>query len=144
MILINILDVMDEIEIPEDGKFLQRMFARQEELMRKYIASKLAQTEGIDINSLRVDIHSKLGQIRIREFMEYAIEELMEAANTLRNKPWQRTERRTDENHFYEELSDMIHFLLELFMMVGLDAEKLYKLYIAKSAVNRFRQQSDY
>lgn len=138
----NIKDV--ETEVPVKGSdMLECIFARQLELMEKYQeiekASGLLQTEMIP-----VDIHSKEGQARLKDFAWRVTEELGEAMNTLKNKPWKQTHMVTDVNHYMEEISDAFHFFIELCVLSGLGPKELYDLYFRKSEVNRFRQGSKY
>ena len=122
---------------------LEDIFGRQRELMHKYhnIEKKngLLQTE-----SVPVDINSKEGQQRLKDFAWRITEELGEAMNCLKNKPWKQTHFQTDLDHYYEEISDAFHFFIELCILSGLDAEGLYQLYYKKSRVNKFRQESNY
>ena len=49
-----------------------------------------------------------------------------------------------DKDHFLEELSDALHFLVQLFIELGLTAEDVFSLYFKKSEVNKFRIRSNY
>lgn len=137
----NIHDV--EKKLPKVPDMLEAMFKWQDELMRKYydIEEKagLLQTE-----DLPVDIDSPAGQARLKDLAWRITEELGEAMNCLKNKPWKQTHMPTDIDHFYEELSDFLHFSLELFITAGLDARKLFALYFLKAEINKFRQRSGY
>jgi NTP pyrophosphatase (non-canonical NTP hydrolase) len=90
------------------------------------------------------DIHTPEGQKQIREFAGYVVEELMEAMNCLRNKPWVHTQTKTDREHFEEELADALHFFVELLLICGLDAEEVHDLYFRKNSVNKFRIETKY
>lgn len=127
-----------------EGDLLATIFAGQEELMEKY--HEIEKRNGCVVvePELRGEIDDRDVQMRVKDLMERCIEELMESANTLKNKPWKNTFVATDRDHFYEELADALHFFIELCITVGLDADSLFKLYFRKHAVNQFRQESNY
>jgi dimeric dUTPase (all-alpha-NTP-PPase superfamily) len=83
-------------------------------------------------------------QKQLREFAEYVVEELMEAMNCLRNKPWVKTQVTTDAEHYYEELGDALHFFVELLILSGLSAHDVHKLYMRKNKVNHKRIETMY
>ena len=138
----NVNDVSDsEVEI--EGDLLEAIFNRQKELMEKYHpiekATGLMQTEKVP-----VDLDSHRGQARLKDFAWRVTEELGEAMNCLKNKPWKQTQMATDVNHYLEEISDAFHFFIELCILSGLDAKDLADIYFRKSLVNKFRQRSQY
>jgi len=139
---LNILDI--ETEAPTDGDKLENIFERQWELMAKYHV--IEKNNGLLLHNgdLPLDLHDRLSQASIRELIRRTVEELFEASHCLKNSPWKQSHVLTDENHFYEEISDAFHFFVELCAMVGLSAEDLYRLYFKKSEVNKFRQESAY
>lgn len=137
-----------QLELPEGRDLLMLIFEKQFELMTRYHeieANNLGFTfptvekmgEGLDINNTRV-------QYRIKDFMWRITEELGEAANTLKNKPWKNTHMVVDETHYLEEIIDAVHFLVELLIMSGFTPESLTTLYLNKNAVNQFRIRSQY
>ena len=138
----NVTD-FDHIEIPE-GDMLATIFGGQHELIAKYhdIEAKRG--------ALVIDpedfgkIDHRFVQWRIKDLAFRSIEELTEATNTLKNKPWKQSEVPTDKTHFYEELADAFHFFIELCITAGMDAEDLARIYHRKHAVNQFRQESNY
>jgi hypothetical protein len=138
-------------DAPVDGDWLQNMFIRQYELEIKYRGPIEGKLNGFfpqfQANDFPLDIDRHDTQAFIKDAMERIIEELMEAANTLKNKPWKQTQVITDQDHFDEELMDAWHFFLRLLLIrFGPDdaAEATYKLYFKKSEVNKFRQESNY
>ena len=72
------------------------------------------------------------------------IEELMEFANTLKNKKWCEAEYPVDDQHMLEELCDAWAFWIQLLLLLDFDKEKFKKLYISKLIVNDFRLRSKY
>jgi len=134
----NINDV-DINGIPKEGDMLVNIYKRQKELMDKY-----REIEGRP-NDEEINLHTKEGQRWLKDMAWRIVEELGEAMNCLKNKPWKQTEIRTDENHYLEELADAFHFFIELCILSGLtNPEELYILYFKKSEVNKFRQRSKY
>lgn len=142
----NILDVNDvDLESIEEGSDLLRtIFEYQEQLMKKYhdIESKRGALV-IDPDQFG-NIDHRFVQWRIKDLAYRCVEELSEATNCLKNKPWKVSEVDTDKDHFYEELADAFHFFIELCITAGMDAEDLALLYLKKNAVNKFRQRTDY
>lgn len=136
----NINDVQSQAS---SGDKLEAIFKRQKELMEKYhpIEAKagLLQTHDVPVN-----MHDPKGQARLKDFAWRITEEIGEAMNCLKNKPWKQTHMETDVPHYQEELADAFHFFIELLILSGIDAEKMYDLYFRKSEVNKFRQESKY
>jgi len=142
--VVNILDI--ETDAPEGGDKLENIFSRQQELEDKYedieAANGFNHPDGGDweVGGLD-DAHT---QWFLKDAAYRVVEELSEATNCLKNKPWKTTQVPTDANHYYEELADAFHFFIRLCMYSGLDAEKMYRLYFKKSEVNKFRQETNY
>lgn len=139
----NIEDIAKEVEVPKVKDKLEAMFKMQRELIETYLP--IEEKAGfLHIKKVPVNIDDPAGQDRMKETAWRIVEELGEAMNCLKNKPWKQTPMPTDQLHFYEELADFLHFSLELFIEAGIDAEQLFKLYFLKSQVNKFRQRSKY
>lgn len=123
---------------------LQTIFDGQIELIAKY--HEIEQKRGALViepeNFGRID--HRFVQWRIKDLAFRTIEELTEATNTLKNKPWKQSEVPTDQTHFYEEIADSFHFFIELCITAGMTAEDLARIYHRKHAVNKFRQRSNY
>ena len=137
------MNIEDVEEVKIEGDRLKAIFKRQRELMKKYheIEAKVGLLQTPEIP---VDMDSHLGQARLKDFAWRITEELGEAMNCLKNKPWKVTQMETDKNHYYEEIADAFHFFIELCILSGLDADSLTALYFRKSEVNKFRQRSNY
>lgn len=113
----NIDDVAKN-QVPEySARALEDIFTRQRELMEKYEpiekASGLQQTPDVP-----VDINDKFGQARLKDFAWRVTEEITESTEAVT----------TDLHHAREEAADALHFMVELFILAGLDAS-----YIADS-----------
>jgi len=125
------------------GDLLEAIFIRQKELMKKYhiieASQGLLQTTDVPVN-----INDRLGQARLKDFAWRITEELGEAMNCLKNKPWKQTHMETDRTHYEEEIVDAFHFFIELCILSGFNAQSLTEMYLKKSQVNKFRQRSQY
>ncbi len=142
----NITDVEFVKEVSneaQDFDFLLKIFERQLELMDKY--HKIEKKNGCLITpDVPVDLHSHTGQHRLKDFAWRVTEELGEAMNCLKNKPWKETPMATDVQHYKEEIADALHFFVELCILSGIGPRELYELYMKKNVVNQFRQRSGY
>jgi len=125
------------------GDMLEMIFARQKELIKKYEHIE-AQNNLLQTPLCPVEIDSQHGQQRLKDFAWRITEELGEAMNCLKNKPWKQTHMETDRTHYEEELVDAFHFFIELCILSGFDAQSLTEMYLKKSLVNKFRQRSQY
>lgn len=108
----NINDI-DEKEIPipshnSDNDRLRIMWGKQLSLAQKY--HEIEHKNGFDVgDSLYVNVDTPKGQARLKEFSWRVTEELMEALEAL---------KLGHDDHFWEEISDSMHFLLELEIML--------------------------
>jgi len=132
-----------EVDVPP-GDLLATMFAGQQVLMEKYHDIEAANGCVVVNPEMHGELDDRRVQMRLKDLMERTIEELMEAANCLKNKPWKNTFVATDKVHFDEELADAVHFFIELRITAGWDADKFFKMYFLKNAINQFRQRSNY
>ena len=137
----NIKDITADM-VPEPTDMLEQIFMRQMELEEKYMP--IERNNGEHVPELPLDIDTFEGQRRARAMIYRITEELYEAGNCLRNKAWKQTHVKTDKDHFYEELADSFHFVVQLFIELGFSARDVYQLYFRKSEVNKFRQRSKY
>ena len=135
----NITDVQDgKIE----GDLLRAMFSKQLLLETKY--NEIEKKNGEIIPPLQLDLHTFEGQRRVRSIIYRITEELYEAGNCLRNKAWKSSQVPCDVDHFLEEVSDALHFVLQLYIELGLNADDMVSLYFKKAKVNEFRQETKY
>ncbi|WGH21052.1 dUTPase [Gordonia phage Nibbles] len=121
---------------------LVTMFAQQMEHMREY-ADIQHTTPKIEPHQWG-DIQSPLVQAKIRETAGYTVEELYEAVNLLKNKPWKQSLRDTDREAFLEELADVWHFFIELHHLAGVDPEEVFRQYFLKTLKNTHRRAGGY
>lgn len=118
---------------------LETMFAQQLRHMQAY--SEIGHTTQPEHWG---NLDSRITQASIREFASYTVEELYEAINYLKNKPWKQSDKPTDINAFREELADMWHFLIELHIIAGLSPLDIFKEYFRKAFINTGRIQAGY
>lgn len=107
----NINDFKSDAGITVPIDKLEAIFNRQKELMEKYhdieMSSGLMQT-----GDCPVDLHSKQGQARMKDFSWRITEELMEALEAY---------KLGDKEHFNEELIDALHFMVEQHVLAGIE-----------------------
>ena len=134
----NILNIKEEEVMEERSKLpkdnLEALF---------FLVSKLRKNYEWD-GEESINIHSKNGQDKIKKIAYYMIEELMEAMNLLKNRPWTSSEQIVDLNHLDDEISDFILFTITLLQMLGYTPEKLVDIIIRKYKVNLFRIKTNY
>lgn len=113
---------------------LETIFERQAEFM-----ARLGHDKG-DYG----DINDRDLQGELRACAGFLVEELYEAVNLLKLKPWKQTFVETDRVTFYDEIADAFHFFIEFCILAGIDAETLTSLYHGKQDVNIERQETGY
>jgi len=131
--MVNILQVkVDPEELKVKDK-LEKMY----ELNKKYLES-LGEP-------LSIPLDTREGQEKLRRLFWYAIEEMFEAVNALKNsRDWVKTEYELDLWKIYDEVADALGFFITISRYLNLDADKLFEIYLRKWKVNQFRVQSEY
>jgi hypothetical protein len=139
----------DSVQQPDDVVALERdllvnMFIQQmhhkkayDEIYRAKGLNPPAQGEWGNLNNPAI-------QLEARTTFAYLVEEIMEAFNLLKNKPWKQTPRPTDPEEFYKELGDAWHFWLELMIVVGMTPDLIAKYYFGESKKNDQRRAEGY
>lgn len=101
---------------------LQEIFDKQKELMVKYhhieVANGLVQTEDVPVN-----IHTREGQARLRDFAWRFTEEIGEALDS--RETYMMDPTQVNKEDFQEELIDSLHFLTELSILAGFEPEDI-------------------
>lgn len=93
-----------------------------------------------------VDISKKESQQVVRDTVLKGVEEMFEALQHLKNwKPHRDTEVK-DFNHeaFLEEYVDAFNYFLAVPIMLGIDADELFKAYLRKDAIIHERLKKGY
>ncbi len=132
----------DEPEIVSVPDLLSTMFVKQEEHMEAYGA--ISHTTPTVTSKAHGQLNNPVIQAKIREYAGYTIEEMMEAINHLKNKPWKQSFRDVDPEEFMEEIADMWHFFIEMHIYAGITPEDVFKAYFKKSLVNENRRAEGY
>ena len=144
--MVNIKDFV-EPETERGAKkidMLKKIFTRQHALLRKYQKIEGKNLPHVVPDKVPVEINSYLGQDQIRQRFFWAIVEIAEALDCLKNKAWKQTMIEVDVDHYREEVADALHFFVEGCILSGITASDLFSLYMRKSEVNLFRQRSKY
>ena len=92
------------------------------------------------------DFHWMSDQARIeylKTMILAATDELHEALNEMSWKSWAKNQFIHDQK-IGGELIDLLHFVFNMFLCVGMDANSIYDRYLAKHEVNRTRQDTGY
>lgn len=119
---------------------LEAIFQRQRELLEKF--HEIEESNGLlpDPN-IPVNLGTHQGQAVIKSRAWNVTEELAEAMNELKNRPWKQKTYPVDLDKYYEEIVDALHFFVELCILSGLSAQDLFDWYMGKAAVNTQRQE---
>lgn len=137
----NITDIKEIMKVDGEDK-LDVIFAVQKKLKEKYDC--IERMKNIFVPVLPIDINICRNQEYLKSLCYRVIAELVEATECLKNKAWKQSEVLVDQDHFFEELGDCIHFLVELCISVGIDSEKFFEIYFKKSEVNKWRIETQY
>jgi dimeric dUTPase (all-alpha-NTP-PPase superfamily) len=105
------MNIHDVKEVVNDGRsIIEQIFHHQREVMVKY--HEIEGKNGLLLDpKVPVDIHSHLGQARLKDFAWRVTEELMESAEALEDE---------DFVHAREEAADALHFITELCILSGM------------------------
>ena len=123
---------------------LATIFAGQRQLMGEYDEIERRNGAVVPEPELFGQIDAREVQMRLKDLAWRVTEEISEATNCLKNKPWKQTFVATDVAHFQEEVADALHFFVEFLITAGFTPETIFTMYFRKHAVNQFRQESQY
>ena len=131
--MVNILDVDidDLLEKYAATDKLDAMFDLQKHLAAGYGLQPL-------------NLSTKRGQEQIKHLVFCCVEEMFEMTNTLKNRPWTKSEMQIDMNHFIDELADTLAFFVEMLVMTGFSPKEIFEIYLKKLKINQFRRESGY
>jgi dimeric dUTPase (all-alpha-NTP-PPase superfamily) len=128
--ILNIDDIIQKIEVPEN--IVKTIRGLQSQLMIKY--DYIERKNGFLIPYPPYNLNDSLVQARIKDMFWRTTEELAEAyeilPGILQMNQWT-TKWTTDDKirHFFEEIADAIHFLIEASIIANLDFIKLENLF---------------
>ena len=98
---------------------------------------------GDNIPIHKFDIITKENVELIKNQILALYDEVGEALREVPWKPWKENEN-FNVSKFRMELIDIFHFLVNLFLLSGMDAEYTYTLFQSKNSINRRRQKDGY
>lgn len=136
---IEVVD-LESIPLPE-GNWLQYLFDRQQAFSDQFVGfDKLAEAAAKTKNV------KKDPRVRWTEdFLACISSELEETREWLPWKHWRRYEDfQLNEKEIKYELIDILHFLLNLFLVWDMTPEEVMKMYIVKMQENIARQEQGY
>lgn len=124
---------------------LATVFAGQRSLMGRYHAIE-KKNYGLVVDEADLgDLNSRAVQARIHMLFGFLVRELGEAMQELKvSKPWKQTFVPSDFSNFKEEMSDSLHFFVEICITAGISADDLFAGYFKAWEKNRGRQASNY
>lgn len=79
----------------------------------------------------------------IRDTVLCATDELHELLHEVHWKPWKNPEGIKDRGRYVEELTDVLHFVLGLYLVAEVTPEELYESYVMKNHENLWRRYQD-
>jgi hypothetical protein len=132
----NILD----IEEKDKEEFLKKFKSRDKLDIIFEIANYLKNKYGVK----DLELETKEGQEQIRKYIYFMLEEIFEFANLLKHRPWTKSNYDLDINRIYDEIADAFAFFLEILLLLKIDSNKLFDIYVRKMIVNEFRINSNY
>lgn len=109
---------------------LEKIFSLQEQFGRQFI----------DFGNLSIQEKEKW----TKELLVALMNEGFEALNWTNAKHWKKPVYPINEMELKYELIDMLHFLLGLMILWGMDAKECFSIYIAKNKENHERQEKGY
>lgn len=116
------IDDVKKVDIPESGKLLPSIFAHQRVLMEKY--HDIEVSNGANSPEPPWNIDDKLVQWRLKDLFWRTTEEIAEAHECkparIPPQPMQVWDSDTNLRHFFEELIDSLHFLVEASIVAGM------------------------
>jgi len=119
---------------------LDAIFRRQKELLEKF--HEIEDSHGLlPDRNVPVNLETHQGQAVIKSRAWNVTEELAEAMNELKNRPWKQKTYPVDLDKYYEEIVDAFHFFIELCILSGLSAQDLFDRYMGKAEINTQRQE---
>ncbi|MBC8493090.1 MAG: dUTP diphosphatase [Chloroflexi bacterium] len=135
----NIID-RESISLPE-GNWLQYFFDRQRAFADQFVHFDKLAEEAAKSKDVREDPRVEWTE----DFIDCISQELAELRDWLPWKHWRRYGSfQLNEEEIKYELIDILHFLLDLFLVWGMTPEEVMRMYIAKMQQNIERQESGY
>jgi len=140
----NIEDITQKIEVPKES-LIATIFDHQRTLMIRY--DEIERKNGFKVPEFPYHIENAQVQARIKDMFWRTTEELAEALETiptvsyLQNWPahW---DSDVEVRHFFEEITDALHFLVEASIIANLDPQEVQTLSTSIFNYQAFREQT--
>jgi len=118
---------------------LNKMFAQQNEFMHLL-------KEKRNFPEFPVDLLTKQGQKFVKNISHECMHELFESVQLLSDSKDHKNSVSGDFNKdkFLEELADVTHYLIEIFILTGISPEQIYEAYMKKGEINNNRINNGY
>lgn len=79
----------------------------------------------------------------VREVILCATDELHEVLAEVHWKPWKQQRGIKNRDNYREELADVLHFVIDLYLAAGLTSKEMVEDYMSKHDTNMVRSQSE-
>jgi hypothetical protein len=118
---------------------LNQMFSQQREFMNLL-------KEKRNFPEFPVDLSTKQGQKFVKSISHECMHELFESVQLLSDSKDHKNSLSGDFNKekFLEELADVTHYLIEIFILTGISPEQIYEAYMKKGEINNDRINNGY
>ena len=118
---------------------LNQMFSQQREFMNLL-------KEKRNFPNFPVDLSTKQGQKFVKSISHECMHELFESVQLLSDSKDHKNSLSGDFNKekFLEELADVTHYLIEIFILTGISPEQIYEAYMKKGEINNDRINNGY
>lgn len=118
---------------------LNKMFSQQREFMNLL-------KEKRNFPEFPVDLSTKQGQKFVKSISHECMHELFESVQLLSDSKDHKNSLSGDFNKekFLEELADVTHYLIEIFILTGISPEQIYEAYMKKGEINNNRIMNGY
>jgi hypothetical protein len=120
---------LEEVELIEKEDMLISLFKMQKNLQKKFYSGYLPADEPKIMGENILALVAELGEVMQED---------------KRWKSWCKNPPEVIQQKKKEEIIDCIHFVINICIYSGMDAEELYTLFTSKNLVNIERQESDY
>ena len=130
---------LEELQVRRSSDRLKQLWSQQEKFM------ELLQ-EKRNFPKHPVDLTTKQGQKAVKDIAFECMHELFEAVHLLKNSKSHRATQVQGfaREEFKEELSDVLHYFVEICVLSGITLEELFESYMKKGQVNEQRILSGY
>jgi dimeric dUTPase (all-alpha-NTP-PPase superfamily) len=115
----------------------------QAELQERIYKEKL----GKDFHNLTAKETSEM----VKDNVHWVVEELHEMTREMSHmKHWKNYDNLTEQditrmnNSAKKEFIDVVHFMFNIALLLGMDADMLFDMYLEKSSINHTRQDTNY